>query len=284
MKKIVIIGYGPAGATAALYLKRYGLEPLVIGKDLGALEGYNDVVENYYGHPQPIVGSKLIQAGVDQIKNFGIEVITDSVISLKQGETGFVISTTKQTFESETVLLATGKTRQTLNIPGFKKFRGKGISLCATCDGYFYRRKKLAIVGCGLYMQHELEYLNRVSQDVTVFTHGNELQCDVENPVITDKIIGFKGDEKISHLVTEKGEYPIDGVFIALGVPSSIDFASQLGVIVEGNNITVDEKYQTNIEGLFAAGDIIGGKLQIAKAVHDGMMVADTIYTYLKNK
>ena len=78
MKKIVIIGYGPAGATAALYLKRYGLEPLVIGKDLGALEGYNDVVENYYGHPQPIVGSKLIQAGVDQIKNFGIEVITDS--------------------------------------------------------------------------------------------------------------------------------------------------------------------------------------------------------------
>lgn len=284
MKKVIIIGYGPAGATAALYLKRYGLHPLVIGKDLGALEGYNDLVENYYGYSEPIIGRKLIQSGVDQIKNAGIDVITDSVISLKQGEQGFVIQTTKGKYESEVVLLATGKTRQTLDIPGFKKFRGKGISLCATCDGYFYRRKKLAIVGCGLYMQHELEYLNRVSDDITVFTHGNELQCAVENPVVTDKIIGFKGDEKISHIITDKGEYPVDGVFIALGVPSSIDFASQLGVVVEGNNITVDEHYQTNIEGLFAAGDIIGGKLQITKAVYDGMMAADTIYTYLKNK
>ena len=90
--------------------------------------------------------------------------------------------------------------------------------------------------------------------------------------------------EKISHIVTDQGEYPVDGVFIALGVPSSVDFASQLGVIVEKNNITVDENYQTNIEGLFAAGDIIGGKLQIAKSVYDGMQAADSIYAYLKNK
>lgn len=283
MKKVIIIGYGPAGVSAALYLKRAGLHPLVIGKDLGALEGYSDLVENYYGFPEPIEGKKLIQAGVLQAKHLGVELITDSVISLKQNEKGFVITTTKNEYESETVLLATGKTRQTLNIPGFTKFRGKGISLCATCDGYFYRKKKLAIVGCGAYMQHELEYLNRISSDVTVFTHGNELTCTIENPVISDKIIAFKGTEKISHIVTEKNEYPIDGIFIALGVPSSIDFASQLGVIVEKNNISVDENYQTNIEGLFAAGDIIGGKLQIIKAVYDGMQAADSIYTYLKN-
>lgn len=284
MKKVIIIGYGPAGVTAAIYLKRTGIDSLVIGKDLGALDGYSDLVENYYGLSEPIEGNKLIQQGVNQAKKLGIQVITDSVISLKQNENGFIVVTQKHTYEAEAVLLATGKTRQTLNIPGFQQFRGKGISMCATCDGYFYRRKKLAIVGCGAYMQHELEYLNRISSDVTVFTHGNQLTCDIENPVVLDQILSFKGDEKITHIVTDKGEYPIDGVFIALGVPSSIDFASQLGVIVEKNNIAVDEAYQTNIEGLFAAGDIIGGKLQIAKSVYDGMQAADSIYMYLKNK
>ncbi len=284
MKKVIIIGYGPAGVSAALYLKRAGLDPLVIGKDLGALEGYDDLVENYYGFTKPIVGSKLIASGVQQAKNLGVDIITDSVISLKQNESGFTLTTTNGSFESKTVLLATGKTRQTLNIPGFTKFRGKGISLCATCDGYFYRKKKLAIVGCGAYMEHELEYLNRISDDVTVFTHGNKLTCKVDNPVVSEKIISFKGTETITHVVTTNGEYPVNGVFIALGVPSSIDFASQLGVIVEKNNIAVDDTYQTNIEGLFAAGDIIGGKLQITKSVYDGMQAADAIYNYLKNK
>jgi len=284
MKKVIIIGYGPAGVTAAMYLKRAGINPLVIGKDLGALDGYSDLVENYYGFSKPIEGKKLIQEGVDQAKRLGIEVITDSVISLKQDESGFIVVTEKNEYRSETVLLATGKTRQTLNIPGFKEYRGKGISMCATCDGYFYRRKKSAIVGCGPYMHHELEYLNRISKDVTVFTNSNELPIDIENPVVYEKIVSFKGKEKITHIVTTKQEYPIDGVFIAIGVPSSIDFASQLGVIVEKNSIAVDDTYQTNIEGLFAAGDIIGGKLQITKSVHDGMLAADAIYAHLKNK
>ncbi|PKK97235.1 MAG: thioredoxin reductase, partial [Tenericutes bacterium HGW-Tenericutes-3] len=139
-------------------------------------------------------------------------------------------------------------------------------------------------VGCGAYMQHELEYLNRIASDVTVFTHGSELPLDVNNPVVTETILSFKGTEKITHIVTDKNEYPVDGVFIALGTPSSIDFASQLGVIVEKNSISVNQSYQTNIEGLFAAGDIIGGKLQITKSAYDGMLAADSIYTYLKNK
>jgi thioredoxin reductase (NADPH) len=284
MNKVIIIGYGPAGITAAIYLKRTGIDALVIGKDLGALDGYTDLVENYYGFSKPLEGKKLIQEGVDQAKKLGIEVITDSVISLKQDESNFIVVTEKNEYTAETVLLATGKTRQTLNIPGFKLFRGKGISMCATCDGYFYRRKKLAIVGCGAYMQHELEYLNRISSDVTVFTHGSELPLDLDNPVVTETILEFKGNEKITHIVTTKQEYPVDGIFIAIGVPSSIDFASQLGVIVEKNSIAVDENYQTNIEGLFAAGDIIGGKLQITKSTYDGMLAADAIYAYLKNK
>jgi thioredoxin reductase (NADPH) len=284
MKKVIIIGYGPAGVSAAIYLKRAGIEPLLIGKDLGALEGYTDLVENFYGFAEPIPGKDLIKNGVEQAKHLGIQVVTDSVISLKLVENHFEVVTATHTYEAKSVLLATGKTRQTLTRPGFVKYRGKGISMCATCDGYFYRRKKIAIVGCGAYMQHELEYLNRLSPDVTVFTDGHELLCEVKNPVIKEKITNFVGTEKITHIETKNGSYLVDGVFIALGTPSSIEFASQLGVIVEKNNLAVDENYQTNIKGLFAAGDIIGGKLQIAKAVYDGMNVADSIYKYLNEK
>ena len=92
------------------------------------------------------------------------------------------------------------------------------------------------------------------------------------------------GTEKITHIETKNGSYPVEGVFIALGIPSSIEFASQLGVIAEKNNLVVDSNYETNIKGLFAAGDIIGGKLQIAKAVYDGMNVADSIYKFLTDK
>jgi len=284
MKQVAIIGYGPAGITAGIYLKRNNIDAIIIGKDLGALDGYTDLVENYYGFAEPIPGKDLIANGVNQAKRLGISVITDSVISLKEIEGGFQIGTAKHKYEAKTVLLATGKTRTTINKPGFIKYRGKGISMCATCDGYFYRRKKIAVVGCGAYMMHELEYLNRMSPDVTIFTDGHVLEDVVSNKVITEPILSFSGTDKVTHIETEKGKYEVDGIFIALGTPSSIEFASQLGVIVEKNSLLVNENYETNVPGLFAAGDIIGGKLQIAKAVYDGMMVADSIYKYLNTK
>lgn len=154
--------------------------------------------------------------------------------------------------------------------------------MCATCDGYFYRRKKIAIVGCGFYMKHELEYLSRMTPDITIFTHGNPLTEKLPYAINREKIKAFTGDFRIRAIETESGVYPIDGVFIALGAPSSLEFASQLGLIIEKNSLVVDHNYQTNVTGVFAAGDVIGGKLQIAKAVFDGMEAADSIYQYLK--
>jgi thioredoxin reductase (NADPH) len=284
MKPVIIIGYGPAGITAGIYLKRNNINAMIIGKDLGALDGYTDLVENYYGFAEPIPGKTLIAQGVEQAKHMGIQVVTDSVISLKEIEGGFEVSTAKHKYQAKAVLLATGKTRTTINKPGFIKYRGKGISMCATCDGYFYRRKKIAVVGCGAYMLHELEYLSRMSHDVTIFTDGRPLEDEVNHKVVTEPIVSFLGTEKVTHIETTNNQYEVDGVFIALGTPSSVEFASQLGVIVEKNNLLVNDQYETNIPGLFAAGDIIGGKLQIAKAVYDGMMVADSIYKYLGKK
>lgn len=284
MRDAIIIGYGPAGIQAAIYLKRQGIDPLVIGKDLGALEGYDDKVENYYGLVEPIYGKDLIRNGILQAKHLGIEVITDSVISLKSIGDTFDVITQHDHYETKTVLLATGKTRRTMKRLGFSQFRGKGISMCATCDGFFYRRKKVAIIGCGPYMFHELEYLKKMTHDVTVFTDGNELKVNVDVPVVYDKITKFTGTDRLTHIETTNGQHEVNGVFIALGTPSSVDFASQLGVIIEKNNLVVDSNYMTNVPGIFAAGDIIGGKLQIVKAVYDGMNAADAIYSYLNPK
>jgi thioredoxin reductase (NADPH) len=284
MIDVVIIGYGPAGISAGIYLKRQGVHPTIIGKDLGALEGYDDKVENYYGLVEPIYGKDLIQNGVDQAKNLGIKVITDSVISIKSVESHFEVVTTQEKLETKAILLATGKTRRTMKRTGFTQYRGKGISMCATCDGFFYRRKKVALIGCGAYMLHELEYLKKMTKDITIFTDGHPLKEAVDVPVVYDKIQKFSGTDKLTHIETTDQSYEVQGAFIAIGIPSSVEFASQMGVIIEKNNVIVDENYMTNVPGLFAAGDVIGGKLQIAKAVYDGMNAADAIYSYLHPK
>lgn len=284
MKNIVIIGHGPAGISAAIYLKRAGFDPIVIGKGYGSFSYDNIQIENYYGFANPIKGKDLVDAGLAQAKRLGVHIIYDAVLDLVDLGDGFIVKTEKNSYEASAILLATGKKRLSLNIPGFKKYRGKGISFCATCDGYFYRKKKLALIGCGPYMQQELKDLENLSSDITVFTNGKALLSEVNHPVVTSKIKAFEGDTKISSIKTEDQTYAVDGVFVAIGTPSSLDFAEKLGVIVESNNIYVDKDYQTNVEGLFAAGDVIGGKLQIAKAVYDGMMVSDSIQKYLKTK
>ena len=284
MRDVIIIGYGPAGISAAIYLKRQGVSPLVIGKDLGALEGYDDKVENYYGFSEPIDGKALIEQGLNQAKMLGIDVISDAVIALKSFDDYFQIVTQHETFEAKAVLLATGKTRKTMNRSGFVTYRGKGISMCAMCDGFFYRKKKIALVGCGAYMLHELDFLKKMTNDIIIFTDGKALDAHVDFPVVTEKIVKFGGSERLECIETTHSTYEVNGAFIALGTPSSIEFASQLGVIIDKQSLVVDKNYMTNIKGLFAAGDIIGGKLQIAKAVYDGMMASDAIYNYINPK
>lgn len=282
MRQVTIIGCGPAGISTAIYLKRSNIDCLVIGKDFGALKDYPKTIENYYGFKDPISGNELISNGIDQAKRLGVDVITDDVIALFDRGSFFEIKTSSNTFTSKTVILTTGKVRLTLDVPGFRTFRGKGVSLCAACDGYFYKKKKLAIIGSGAYMQNELNYLKRLTDDITIFTNATPLTDDVDCPVIHEPLKALIGDHKVTHIETHLSRYPIDGVFLAIGAPSSLEFASQLGVIVEKGSVVVDQNYQTNISGLFAAGDIIGGKLQIAKAVYDGMNAAESIIKYLK--
>ena len=279
MIDVIIIGKGPAGISCAIYLKRYNLNPLVIAKDYGTLSN-NSLIENYYGI-ESINGRELIDKGVEQAKKLGIEIKEEEVLSIENYD-NYEVITKNNTYKAKAIFLATGKTREKVFIKGFKEFEGKGISYCATCDGFFYRKKKIGIMGSGDYMLSELEVLKNFTNDIIIFS--NE-KIESEFEVVNDKIIEFYGEEKLQGVRTKEKEYELDAMFIALGSQSGFSFSKHLGIVLdEFDNIVVDENYMTNLEGIFAGGDVIGGLLQVAKAVSDGAIAATRIKKYLTNK
>lgn len=283
MRDAIVIGKGPAGISAAIYLKRAGIDVLVIGKGYGALEN-SDKIENYYGFEEPISGKELIEKGIKQAENLGIEVITDEVVSIEKYE-NFIVKTLDKSFEAKTVLLATGKSRVKIDIKGFEEFKGKGISFCAVCDGFFYRNKKVAVIGNGKYAANELSELMNFTKDIILFTNGQDLTTDNipdDIDIVYDKISEIYGDDKIKGLIAGNTNFDVDGIFIALGTASASDFAMKMGVFTEKDSIIVDEDFMTNVEGFYAAGDAIGGFLQIAKAVSDGAHASKGMIKYIK--
>lgn len=280
----IIIGKGPAGISSALYLIRAGFSVLVIGKGNGSLEKA-EKIENYYGFPEPIAGSDLVSRGIAQAERLGVRVKSEEVLSISP-EDFFSIKTSHAEYQSKTVLFATGKSRFAMKISGFEELRGKGISFCATCDGFFYRNKRLALIGTGDYAAHELHELLSFTKNITLFTDGESVSSTLfpsEIEVVSEKITAFSGTDRLEGIVTADGViHPFDGVFVALGTAGASDFALKIGVEVHGSDIVVDENFKTNIPGLFAAGDCIGGFLQIAKAVSDGALAAKNMISFIK--
>ena len=279
MYDTVIIGSGPCGISAAIYLKRFGFNVLVIGKDYGTL-AINTSIENYYGFDQ-INGIDLIEKGINQALNLGIEVVKDEVLKIEFAD-GFIVSTIGSEYNCKSILIATGMKRNTLSIKGLKEFEGKGISYCAVCDGFLYRKKKIAVIGSGEYMKSELEVLKRFSNDIIVFTNGNDVIVD--EIVVNDKIVEFKGEASLKQIITTNSTYDVDCAFIAEGSATGFSFAKHLGILLDDNNHIMVNDYQTNIPGIFAGGDVIGGVKQIVKAASDGCVAAYKIKDYLKVK
>lgn len=284
----IIIGKGPAGITAGIYLKRANKKVLIIGKDGGALEK-TEKIENYYGF-DIISGKELLKKGLKQAENLGIELVTDEVVGVSIGaENEYVIKTRNREYQAKTLILATGTNRKEPKIKGVKEFNGKGISYCAVCDAFFYRNKDVAVLGSGDYALSEAEELLRVAKSVTILTNGEELvenRSDIYSKVETNKkqIAEFRGDVNLQNVkFQDETHINISGVFIAIGTASSTDLAKKLGAVVKDNNIVVNEKMQTNINGLYACGDCVGTPFQIAKAVYEGMVAAIEAITYLKN-
>ena len=297
VEKIIIIGAGPAGISAALYAARGNMDPLVINNGIGALEKA-EKIENYYGLEEPISGPELFERGIAQAKALGVRFLDAQVLGVGGFDT-FEVETTSGTFESISVILATGGKRAAPKIPGVRELEGKGVSYCAVCDAFFYRGKEVAVLGNSDFALHEAEELAHTASKVTIFTDGKEPQFSRGHSiqVNTMKIQSVEGEERVSGIrvetdmqIQEAGEtresfYPADGVFVALGTAGSTEIARQMGaMLTEKGNIMVNASMETSIPGLYAAGDCTGGLLQIAKAVYEGAQASITAGKYVRRK
>ncbi len=280
---VIIIGAGPAGISASLYVKRANKDVLVLYHGVSQLEKA-EKIDNFYGFPDGIEGKELYKRGIEQALNLGIDVKEKEVLNIEiNPDKTYTVKTGDETYASKAVIIATGNKKLRPNIKGVKEFEGRGISYCAICDGFFYRKKSVALIGNGDYALSEADDLKNIVSDITLLTNGLPAP-ETDLKVVTDKISEIKGEKRVGSVVLENGEeIPVDGVFIALGTAGGADFAKKLGVMMNGDKIKVNEKAQTNLPGLFACGDLTGGLLQVSKAVCDGANAALAAVKYLKN-
>lgn len=284
MVDVVIIGAGPAGISAALYAKRANKNVLVIYNGESNLEKA-EKIDNYYGFENGITGKELYEAGIRQAKNLGVEVKEEEVLNLELTLDGFAVKTVDNVYEAKTCIIATGNKKLRPNIDGILEFEGKGVSYCAICDGFFYRKKNVVVIGNGKFAVSEAKDLENVVGNVKILTNGENMATDTYFEVVNKKISKIVGDEKVKFIEFEDGTtLETDGVFVALGEAGGSDFAKKLGVVLDKDNIKVDENMATNINGLYSCGNTNGGLLQVCKAVHEGAVAGLSAVNYLNER
>ena len=281
---VIIIGAGPAGISAGLYTKRANKKTLIIYNNESSLEKATKI-ENYYGFENGISGEKLYKKGIEQAKNLGINVKKEEVIKIDKIKDIFEVKTVNENYTAKNVVLATGNKKNKPDIKNIEKFDGKGVSYCAICDGFFYRGKDVVVIGNGNYAIAETNDLINIVNHVTILTNGKKIpefraeNVDIENR----KAVAIEGNDNVEAVELDDGtKLKTDGVFVAQGVAGSTDFARKIGALVKNEKIVVNEKMQTTVKGLYACGDCIGGTLQVAKAVNDGMIAGIDIIKICK--
>lgn len=273
-RKVAIIGSGPAGLSAALYTARADLKPILFsGMLLHGQVSQTHLIENYPGFPDGISGMDLGQLFQKQAERFGAVVEFDQVEKVNLDVNPFKISTYSQDYFADAVIISTGADPKKLNIPGEKEFTGRGVSYCATCDGWFYKDKDVVLVGGGDSALEEGLFLTRFVKSVSIIHRRNKLRAGaiLENRAKSNPKIQFiwnsvvteiKGEESVSSVTIknviseEETSKNTEGIFIFIGHrPNSIMFKGQLEIDDLGY-IKIDQKMQTSIPGVFAAGEI----------------------------
>ncbi len=275
--QVVIIGSGPAGYTAALYAARAGLEPIVFAGAItagGALMNTTDV-ENFPGFPEGIMGPDLMEKMQAQAERFGTDVRWEDVISVELDGPVKKVSTDDETVLARTVILATGSAYKELGLPEEKKFSGRGVSWCATCDGFFFKDQDILVVGGGDSAMEEAMFLTRFGKTVTIVHRRDELRASkimADRALASDKIsfawnseiTAIHGDEKVNSVTMrdtvsgETREVEAGGIFVAIGhLPRTELIADQITLNSEGYVDVEHPSTRTNIEGVFACGDVV---------------------------
>ena len=298
---IIIIGAGPAGVSAALYAKRANLSVAVIYSGESQLEKAHKI-DNYYGFPDGITGADLYKNGIQQAKNLGIEVIEAEVTHIEMlappPQTQYSVKAGDTELTAQAIILATGNKKLRPPIEGILDFEGKGVSYCAICDGFFYRKKNVAVIGNGTFAVAEASHLAHIAESVTILTDGKD-DSEVKAAIAADSSIAEKikvdtrkvakitpnaENTKVGGVEFADGEsLSLDGVFVALGSAGAADFAKKLGLALNGDSIAANEKMATNAPGIFSCGNANGGLLQVCKAVYEGGIAGLSAVDYIRN-
>lgn len=276
MRPLIIIGSGPAGYTAAVYAARSQLEPLLFtGMQIGGQLTITELVENFPGFPDGIMGPELMNLMKKQSERLGAEIRMEEVTEVDFKNHPLTVKTATGTYQSKAVILATGATPRKLGIPGETAFTGKGVSYCATCDAFFYKGRRVAVVGGGDSALEEASVLAKVASSVHLvhrrdqYRAGPALQNRVKSiekiksvlESVVEEIVGTEADGvralRVKHLPSGKvRELEVDGLFVAIGhEPNTRIFQGQVEMDELGY-IKTNERTQTNVRGVFAAGDV----------------------------
>ena len=303
MYNVLIIGSGPSGWTAAVYAARANLAPILFeGHEPGGQLMTTTDVENFPGFPEGVQGPELMQKMREQAKRFGTEIVSTFVDSLKPIDGGFEVVANGQTYQSKTVILSTGATARRIGIESEKALYGKGVSACATCDGFFFRGKRVIIVGGGDSAMEEANFLTRFAEHVTIVHRRDTFRASKimqERALANPKIDVIWNAEVAEILGVDVGhvtgvrlrdtvngserELPIDGVFAAIGHEPNVTLVQGLVELDEKKYVkTVPGTTQTTVPGLFACGDVQDARYrQAITAAGTGCMAALEVEKYL---
>ena len=298
---IIIIGAGPGGLTAAIYAGRQGTKNLMIDRDLaGGIGREVPEMENYPGFDN-ISGLELIEKMKEQaIKNTELHEMEEvEEIIQNDGEYHFTVKTSKDEYQSKTVILATGSSHRHLDAKGEEEFKGKGVSYCATCDGFFFAGRDIVMVGGGNSALQEALYLNNLGANVTLIHRRDEFRAQkhLQNmikeagikTILNATVEEIKGEMLVESVIlkdTKTGElteHPTNGVFISVGYIPHTELATQLGVdLDESGHIITDKEQKTNVDYVYAIGDVCVGLKQWVVACGEGAVAATSAYHDLK--
>ena len=295
---IIIIGAGPGGLTAGIYSGRQGTKNLIIDRDLaGGIGREVPEMENYPGF-ESISGLELIEKMKAQaIKNCDLHEMEEvTEITKTDDEYRFTVKTTKDNYQSKTIILATGSSHRHLNTKGEEEFKGKGVSYCATCDGFFFAGRDIIMVGGGNSALQEAIYLNNLGANVTLVHRRDEFRAQKHlqdmikkegiNTILNATVEEIKGDMLVESVIlkdtitNELKEIPINGVFISVGYIPHTELATELGVnLDESGHIITDKNQKTNVEYVYAIGDVCVGLKQWVVACGEGAVAATSAFT-----
>jgi len=302
IETMIIIGAGPAGLSAALYAARGELNPLVFtGMQPGGQAALTHTIENYPGFPDGIGGPELGDLFQKQAERFGARVEFDTVTGVDFSTRPFKVRTYSDEYLAQTVIIASGASSVHLGVPGEKELAGRGVSYCATCDGWFFRERNVIVVGGGDSALEEAIFLTRYATSVTIVHRRKELRAGAilqtrvrENPkiqfILESVVKEIKGDDKVTSVVLENvktheiSEIKTDGIFVFIGhTPNNEMYKGQLKMDDRGY-LVVDSKMKTSVEGVYACGETADGEYkQVVISAGMGATAAITATRYLEN-